>query len=283
MDTTQIGLIGDLHGNTGWAKFVIKALASMGITTALQVGDFGLYRDKRGAEFQDVVSGIARKFGMTIYVVPGNHENWDYINETIGDATDWVNFRTNILVAPRVHRWEWNGVSFASLSGAPSVDRQWRVQADAFDLREGRTRVDNRFYETEVYTVEDVAKIAEGGYADVMVGHDAPHGIRRIESAIQGNPFGFASADLAYAEQSRQLYTQAFEAVAPRSLFHGHYHVAVDEHIARPGAEGETTHIIGLNCDTDNYSFGVFDTATQTATLIDDAELLKKHRNGTLI
>ncbi len=285
-----IGLLGDTHMNLAWVKFALKAFKHLGVDAVLQVGDFGLYWDRRGREFLETVSGYAKnKYGITLYVIPGNHENWRYINETVGSASDWVEFAPNVMVAPRVHRWEWGGTSFVSLSGAPSVERTWRESRDA--MRRAKVGADGPdtdafWYPEEAVTAKNVEDVIRGGYADVMVGHDAPSGILGIERVIKGNPHGFQPHDLHYAALGRALTTQAFEGVAPRFYIHGHYHVAVNEKIPRPGLPDAETHVIGLNRDTMNYSLGLLHTkayhGTEEATLINHKALLQAYRDGTL-
>jgi hypothetical protein len=280
MNTTRIGLLGDTHGDLPWVKFALRAFKSAGIDVILQVGDFGLYRDRKGNEFMDTVQGYAKKMGITFFVIPGNHENWEYIEETVGAATDWVSFRKNIYVPPRVFRWNWDGVDFASLSGAPSVNRTWAVVGDL--NRKPDSPYDRSWYPGEAILPEHVQQIAEGGYADVMVGHDAPYGVGAISLAIHGNPHGFPEQDIHYAHEGRMLMTEAFNAVAPRHFFHGHYHIPVDERITRPNTDNETTHILGLNMNQRNYSLGEFNLTTREATNWNVHKMLFDYRSGKI-
>jgi len=274
-----IGFIGDTHGNTDAARFMLWSMHKQGITTVISVGDFGLYTDNSGMKFANVVNELCKKYGITLIVVPGNHENWRVINEMTGDnRTDLAPYRSNIFVAPRGYRCEFDGMTFVMLGGAPSVDRMERKEWDS--MRKAPAANMN-WYPEEQITGADVDYVKAGGYADVMVGHDAPHGIQGIESKIRGNPHGFHIADILYAEEGRLLLTEAFRGVAPMIYVHGHYHFPVNEYIQRPGADyGDETHIIGLDCEAHNFSMAELDTADGVIYNIDHTTLLFQYRKA---
>lgn len=278
MNNHLIGLLGDTHGNTAAARFMLWSMHRMGIQKVIHVGDFGIYTDNSGMKFASKVNKYAEEFDITLVVVPGNHENWRVINELVGDDREnLARYRSNIFIAPRGYRWDWNGMSFLALGGAPSVDRTWRTQNDRLSRDEYKANMS--WYAEEQITQDDVDYVVAGGYSDVMIGHDAPNGIRRIERRIKGNPNGFPTADILYAEEGRAILTEAFRGVGPEFYFHGHYHFAVNEHIQRPGGEyGETTHVIGLDCEFNNYSMAILNTENRTARNIDHDDLLTEFR-----
>lgn len=256
----RIGLLGDVHGRTAWFRYAIDKFAREGITTVVQLGDFGIGQPFMfNKTLKSLNQHLVRK-GITFYVVPGNHENYDVINALPVEEDGWQHLKSNILLAPRGHRWVWDGVSFVALGGAPSVDRSWRRQRDANKPH------DPCWWEAEAITLEDVSNVAAGGYADVMIGHDAPNGISTIQKNISSNPHGFKQVDLLYAAEGRELLTQAFRAVAPKYFFHGHYHFLVDEAVVveRDG-EYAQCHVIGLTNDQQNFSLGEFNTDSMTA------------------
>lgn len=272
-----VGILGDIHGNTAAGRFMLWTMHRLGITHVIQVGDFGIYTDNNGLKFASKLNQYAEEYGITLYVVPGNHENWRVINELFdGDRESFAAYRNNIFLVPRGKRWAWGGMDFLGLGGAPSVDRTWRI---AWDIQRKPGAANKAWYGEEQITQEDVDYTVSGGYADVMIAHDAPHGIRRIEEVIKGNPHGFNPVDLMYAEEGRILMTEAFRGVAPKIFFHGHYHFPVNEHLQRPGGEyGETTHVIGLDCEFNNYSMAILDTETQTARNLDHDQHLADFR-----
>lgn len=284
----KIGILGDTHGNGNWTVFALWCFYKAGITKVIQVGDFGIY--KQSAKFLKRVNATAELTGIEVYVVPGNHENWDYIAERLALGVNdegWGNLRTgNLFLAPRVHSWEWDGVKFGSLSGAPSVDRAWRT-ADQRQLP-NPNRVpgyyDLLWYPEEMPTWEHVEEFSKLGHLDVMVAHDAPNGVQTIDNRIAHNPHGFTVADILYAEDGRNRMTHAWKAATPDTFIHGHYHFAVNETIRLPSVDGQEpgwSTIVGLACDGANYSFGHFDTETGETFLWDNLKDRAKYREQT--
>jgi len=274
----KIGFLGDLHGNIAAARFMVWSMSQLGVKTAIQVGDFGLYSMTDSVKFANKVNELCERFGITLIVVPGNHENWHLVNELTGsDRTILAEYRSSIFIAPRGYRVVFDGMSFVMLGGAPSVDRNWRAAADRDFKAKGKTRANQYWYWEEQITGADVDYVVADGYADVMVCHDAPRGVPGVESQIKGNPHGFHVADILYAEEGRILLTEAFDAVAPKFFFHGHYHFPVNELIKTPGHDS-FTQVIGLDREFNNYSMGILDTETQIASNIDHKALLRQFR-----
>ena len=244
----EIAIIGDVHGNGDWLiRHVLPEFADRGIKTLIQLGDFGLYPMDRG--FQKMTNWALEKFGQTIYVAPGNHENYDYISEIPVSSDGWQHARSNILLAPRGHRAEFGGRSFVFLGGAPSVDRWYRTVV--------LDRGGPYWWADEAITQEDVDKTVAGGHADVMVAHDAPLNVPGIEAGIAGNPFGFKESDLKYADEGRVMMEQAFQGVSPDLFLNGHYHFFNEDTV--PTRLG-TCQVVTLSCDEREQSFGILDT-----------------------
>lgn len=257
----KIGLLGDTHGNYGWMLYALDKFNREGITTILQLGDFGIWPGTNGEGIMKRVDLLLKNYKQTMYVVPGNHEDYDQINAVPVAEDGWQHFREHILLAPRGHRWEWGGMSFVALGGAPSVDRQPRLEA----MQKNPTGLKSWWAEEDI-TEEDVQKVIDGGYADVMVCHDAPNGVDEIHRQISGNPHGFKGVDLIYAADGRERLTRAFKAVAPNLLLHGHYHFLVNEYLnVQRGEQWHRAHVLGLSKDQANFSLGCLDTDTREA------------------
>lgn len=255
---TRIGVLGDVHATYYWVSFALWKFHNEGITHVVQVGDFGLGRTNYNRKFVHRVGKLATHYGITFDIVPGNHEDWDWIDLlTKGNRTEKVEIEPNLFILPRGYRWEEDGSTFVALGGAPSVDRAWRQEEDKGVLNS----VYHRWFPTEIITQEDVDYVVAGGHADVMFGHDAPDGVSQIHERIKHNPIGFTAADLLYAADGRRLYTEAFRGVNPSVLFHGHYHFRVDEMIRN--ATGEYTNILGLTNEDSAFSMGHYDTETK--------------------
>lgn len=270
----NIGILGDTHGANAWTCAALDVFKKEGIDIILQLGDFGIYDSTPGHYFLKNVNKTLEKNDQTLYFVPGNHEDWDYIErlqETALQDDGWAKVRSRIFFAPRGHRWEWDGVSFLGLGGAPSVDRQWRLQ----DMRRmnGKQKL---WWAQEQITQADVDKVVAGGHADVMVCHDAPNGVPTVDGHISGNPMGFDPIDLEYAAVGRALMTEAYKGVKPDTFLHGHYHFPVNDMVLQTSSDDGTVvdelkwgHVVGLGCNGQAFALGHYDTTARKAYIWD--------------
>src|SRR5665811_263832 len=122
----RLGVVGDWHGTRTWALRCVRALADAGIGEIYHLGDFGIWPGPRGRNYLLDLDAALGSHAMTLFVTPGNHEDYDQIEELpaldLGHEIGEVQWITDhIAILPRGHRWERNGWSFASLGGAPSV------------------------------------------------------------------------------------------------------------------------------------------------------------------
>jgi hypothetical protein len=232
-----IGLAGDWHGNTLWAQNVLSSMKAFGVTHVEQLGDFGVWPGVSGQRYLDAVQGAARRAGITVYVTEGNHEDYDQINAMpIGDdgLRRWEG-RPNIALRTRGMRWELGGRSFVSLGGAPSIDFQHRQEGSSW-------------WRAEMITEAQAYAVAEAGYADIMLAHDAPDGgTQRVQEIIDSPDADryWSRAGLNYAKQGRTLMNLAFYGVKPALFAHGHFHVWDDTGPAEDGG----TRFLSLNAD----------------------------------
>ena len=258
----RIGIAGDWHGQLNAVKRASEFFSDEKIDKIIQVGDYGLFGNMAGKMFNDSVQGLVQQAGQTIYITPGNHEDWDYINSMSPGDDGWCAVRPNVLLAPRGLRWNWGERTFVSLGGAPSVDRTWRLAAE----RQSGPRT--HWWPEEAITDEDVDRVIEGGYADVMITHDAPI-IPQIRRVIDKNPHGFNESDRMYALDGARRLHRAAHGVKPALLFHGHYHFpvaaikrwsSVDTGFFSTRDILGTTRIIGLDMETRPNSLAILDT-----------------------
>lgn len=243
MNECSVALAGDWHGNHDWALRSIDHLASLGVETIYHLGDFGLWGGSQGYRYYTDISKRLDTHLMKMLVTPGNHENYDLLNEIEPSATDdlhgpvqWLTDRIGFL--PRGARWEINGWQFCSLGGAPSVDFERRT--------EGRD-----WWPAEAITDTDVATTIVGGPCDVFLTHDAadpPYVSGAVARLLANNPQGWSPKALAYAAEGSQRITKALLALKPVIHAHGHMHLFDDATIELPSAE-ESTRILSLDCD----------------------------------
>jgi predicted phosphodiesterase len=240
----KIGLLGDTHGATTWTEKALRTFAERGITQVYQVGDFGF---DRKAVFERKIAKLAEELGILLTVIPGNHEDYDYINSRKVEEDGWAYSMYGVRIAPRGHRWELEGRTFVALGGAPSVDRSYRLSLPKkFQF----------WWAEEAITDEDVKRTADGGHAEVMLAHDAPS-VGPIMNMVIQNPHGFLKSDTDYATVGRLKMDDAVAAVKPKVFVHGHYHIPVQTWLQHE--DGDTTFVLGLTRDTKNYSLAEMD------------------------
>lgn len=256
---TLIGMLGDVHGSKGIVSAMLRNFEEAGVTEVYQLGDFGFWPGEYGEKYLNAVSQMLTDTGIRLTVTPGNHEDYTYLKGLNTDDDGFKMSRTRIRVAPRGHRWTVDGVSFVSLGGAPSVDRTYR-------LRTQRATSHPLWWPEERVTEEDVALTVDGGYADVFLAHDAPLGVRQIETRIAKNPHKFTREDLDYAYTGRQAMLEAVTGVKPKMYFHGHYHFVVKDTLT---LEDKTeVKIFGLNADGVYGTCGILNTDDLSFTLL---------------
>jgi len=246
----EVALAGDWHGNGAFARRVIEQVADR-TDTLLHLGDFGIWPGPEGSRYLREMERVCAENGVRILITLGNHEDWNRVlgrwenpklHHPDGSLLP-IHLSEHIQVLPRGYRFQLVGdterpVSVVSLGGAPSVDFERR--------REGRT-----WWPEEMITEDDVDRVVAGGYADLMLTHDAPgppYATHSVERVISSNPLGWSATAVAYAAMGRGRITRAFEGVRPRLLAHGHYHVADETTLRFEGADYDTT-VWSLHCD----------------------------------
>ncbi|MHD0294351.1 metallophosphoesterase [Rhodococcus qingshengii] len=254
MSSNIVAFAGDWHLSGNWARHRIAEVGARGVRTLFHVGDFEIRAGLPGERFRAVVDEACREHDVTIYVTPGNREDWPMILGASVDERDdfgplaW--FGDRIAVLPRGHRFTHGGRSFVSLGGAPSINFETCVRG-----------VD--WFPEEMITRDDVAAVVAGGPAEVMIAHDAPDApwqTGQVEGICTHNPGGWSAMALAYAAIGRRRITEAFLAVAPELFVHGHYHVDDSRIVELPS--GDECRMVSLDCDGTDGSLAFVDLDT---------------------
>ena len=131
-----------------------RILNETGARTIYQVGDFGLF--PHGVRKNRRLGTIHRRLeeaDATMYIVPGNHEDWGWMKYWMEDEPTSVPSFPRFVVLPRVWRWEINGTKFLSVSGGNSIDFKYRT--------EGKT-----WWPEEQITDDMVKEAQRGGKAE---------------------------------------------------------------------------------------------------------------------
>jgi hypothetical protein len=117
-----VALAGDWHGSVGWVQQVIPWLRRQGIKTIYHVGDLGYYGPHD--PFVDSLEYWLNAADINLAFTPGNHENWDALDQLFGSTTGApARISPHVWALPRGHRWAHGGRSFVSLVGRRTADR----------------------------------------------------------------------------------------------------------------------------------------------------------------
>jgi len=251
----RIGLLGDVHGERAWMSRALDVLLASEIDAIWQLGDLGVWPSGESQKDWDKVSRRLERAGVSMFVAPGNHEDYDQIDALTPREDGWLLYRDQILLAPRGHRTEVAGLTVLWLGGAGSIDRSCRLADMAARQRERDKYRSSRpvvktWWEQEYVTEADVERCIAGGPADIMVCHDAPHPVAGIELAQDGAN----TEDLRLAEESTGRLTRVVAEVQPRLLLHGHHHIRVDSTYETTGT---STRVCGFARDGMNEALGI--------------------------
>lgn len=203
-------LAGDWHGATRYAKQAIELAHRNGVKLIIQLGDFGVWPGETGNLFLKALRLDLEKYDIDLWVVPGNHEDYNQIEAIpVDPETGLQKLRNRIYLLPRGARWNWNGHDWMALGGATSLDRKHR-------------KPHLSWWTQESITQGQAQSAIDGGHADVMVTHDAPAGIH-IPGLLPDSMWD--AQELHTAKQHQALLASVVHAVKPKKLFHGHFHI----------------------------------------------------------
>lgn len=270
----KILLAGDWHGNSQHAQNVFAHAARVGADAIIQLGDFGYgwafsQRKVTGEKydtFTDHVSKFAERTGVPCFWLPGNHENYDALEEVIASSRPkcldgtWE-IADSVFYIPRGTLLEWGGVKFLCCGGAASVDKRARLDR----MRHGDG---DQWWAQEAITEGDVEKCKAQGRADVLLTHDFPIECEIIDRHL--DPYWGEEAQQATIA-SRTKISGILANCDAKRLFHGHLHLYYSEMIWHPHRfltrDMHQTHVTGLQ--RDGYSI-------RETTYLFDTELFDK-------
>ncbi|WP_166999103.1 metallophosphoesterase [Paramicrobacterium fandaimingii] len=251
---SKVALAGDWHHNAAWAESALRVIADHGVHTVYHMGDFGIFPDVHGRDwYLERVHNICHKLDITIYVTPGNHEDWDWLSKRFAASAALtpqsippsIAGQERLWVLPRGYRWTHAGRSLISLGGAPSIDYEWRST--------GRN-----WWIDETISREVAQAVAEAGHAEIMFAHDAPNSSPVVQRALR-RPTGYSAEALTYAAIGRSRIDAAIAGVRPMLYCHGHYH-APDEstledetRLLSLGQDGQAGNLVVLDLAADDF------------------------------
>ena len=238
----RVLVLGDTHGNTKWALSAVDFARDHGIKIVVQCGDFGLWdHTEGGVKFLDVLNERLRLRGVKMYVVGGNHENWDrwdwYTANNPKDYHGFTYLRSHIRIAPKVHSWVWDGKKCLMVGGAVSIDKAWRKAGVSW-------------WAGEQLTHDQVLEAQDKGKVDYLFTHDCSN-MTPWKSRLKPD---FES------QMHRQNIDDVLKATRPSLHFHGHMHEKYDW-VNRVGGD-DWTQTYGLQCDGMFDSWGILNIHT---------------------
>lgn len=257
----EIMFAGDWHGYTQQAINVVIAAHERGIEHIIHAGDFGVWRDNNHQKFLKRLNKTAEHFGVHIYFVDGNHEDFPHLYSypLAEDGTRTV--RSHIHHLPRGFRWEWNTIRYMAMGGAYSVDRKWRTEGFSW------------FPEEEISDDDVKNAIADPSTVDVLISHDSPTG---APNPVTDNPHrqaegirNFGEYAISQAELHRNQLLRVTNVVDPVIIVHGHYHMPGQKQYKRP--------LTGTLCDVISLDEGGAQLHNHTVALtLTDLLLIKQ-------
>lgn len=222
----RVVLAGDWHGDGTAARVVIDRAAELGIRTLVHVGDVGIgpWPGERKS-FTKLLDRYLDPHGIAMLINPGNHENWDRIDQAPLDEAGMKVVGRHVRVIRQGGRFSIEGRTFGSLGGAVSVDANRRTQ--------GRT-----WWAQESLLPHHVERLGDDPL-DVLVSHDVPAGVP-VTSHMTWIPQDL----LDRSEEVRELLASAIERTRPHVAFAGHWHQRVIHDLRHDDGHTTTVHVL---------------------------------------
>ncbi|MGV0109023.1 metallophosphoesterase family protein [Arthrobacter sp. CP30] len=211
-----LAFVGDVHGDYGWMRMVVKSAAREGVRTLIQVGDLGL--DFPGAmrgRFEHRLNRLLSEYQMDLICVPGNHDNTTRIDKLDVQDDGLIHWRTAIKVLPKGGRMIIEGLRIGGLGGALSVDKKWRTEGKDWWADEEPTR-------------QQAEQLMAGGEVDILVTHEVPAGVAVRSSMVLPPEL------IQQANRSRILLREVVDRLAPAHVFAGHWHQRLIQELVHP-------------------------------------------------
>lgn len=238
-------IAGDWHGSISAAKGCIEQASEEGCTRVIQVGDFGI-PFYTGSDFLDRVSDLGVEHDVEVFFLDGNHENFDTVEKWVNtykrDPNGLIPILPNLTYMPRGAVWkDEDGLVYAVMGGAASIDRDWRTIG--FD-----------YFPQELITPGDVFrffnKASDFEKIDVLLTHDCS----------DRTDWGFALIPDSKSQMNRRVIDEILDYLKPDFHFHGHMHKRYEWVL------NGITKVYGLNLENERHSRGVLEVDANGAT-----------------
>lgn len=208
---------GDIHGSPSHLDWVMREAHAQRADLVVPVGDFGFWPHlNSGQRYLTRAHKLADRYGIPIWWVPGNHENWDTIDDLVDayglDAPipTWTKYvakerRGLVCLLGRPSIVELGAARAVALGGAWSVDWQYREPGYSW-------------WPQEVLTAEHLDALEAldplgGGRVDLLIAHEAPDG-----------PTLSYKDEVAVSIEQREIVAAAMDRLRPKLVVSGHHH-----------------------------------------------------------
>lgn len=237
--TSRVLVAGDWHGDLSWAFACVRTARASKVDTIVHVGDFGFWPGSNGVAYLDGLNRMCTDLGVHLRVLPGNHDNYDYL-ESLATDTDGVSHpRSHIAALPRGYRFMIGDLNACAVGGAVSVDKAQRTF--------GRS-----WWPQEEITDAQQARIVAAGPTDILFTHDAPMGVA-TPKLPRADFLRWVGPTVATQSDHHQLrITRIADALTPQLLIHGHFHARYTDTLTSTAEAGTGTYtctVEGLACE----------------------------------
>lgn len=230
---------GDWHGSLVEAVTQLRIAQQVGASRIVQVGDFGFGMQEK---FITNVQREAQKFGIPIDFVDGNHENFAKLLQYPLNAAGVRPIGPWLRHLPRAYAWEVDGVRFAAMGGAISVDKEWRIDAELAGNRP------KSWWSEEEQSPGELERFEALGKIDVLFTHDCAS---TFPFSAMGGPFAGAKGPVFdQANRHHDLLSRAAIQLQPQLWFHGHMHYACTYWYPEYGDHSIRVESLGSNYDS---------------------------------
>lgn len=222
---------------------------------------------RRPNQLADRVNQLAERLDLPLLFVRGNHYNWQALSKLQplpGEV--FCRLREHVWYLPdgQIMSYENGGesISIASLGGATSIDRDWRLEEEA------RTRKPRSIYWPEEGVSVEAARrlINSGRTVDLLLTHEAPLSLHRSGLLNLLPPDQLPPEFEEDSALDIAMVSAAWAALKPRLHAHGHHH-------KRLTVETEFGPIVGLGMEGDRFgSMILWDSKTGEVT---DVEVVR--------
>jgi len=194
-ESPTIAIVGDIHGEFGKLNTFINRHKDINIL--IQAGDNAYYWSGISG-YQEI-----KPKNTKIYLVPGNHENFNLIEEQVGRRGKHpIEIEPNIFYCPIGSTLDINGFVIMFVGGADSIDKRYRTPNLSWWAQEILTDED---YD---YIVSSVDKV------DIIVSHTCPNFFDVKEQLYYDQGY----------DPSRYILDRIYTKYRPKHWFFGHWH-----------------------------------------------------------